>query len=452
MEKNMSFIRAMRDAFKSHLMLLSFKVVFIFITLFFIIIPVGVSFLFQPPIWIVSLVAVVSVFLASLFFYIVILQVNVYRERVLFYSGVINCVPVPIKVIGRDQKIAYINKFLCDNMKVKMTDMIGTDCTLYDKQSIKEFEAGKDTYKVKTTNFYLELGTKRLILAGVDNGYVQTTRDVTVQERIIAYEKDVVTGITQNFIELADGNLNTRVTIPDPGEHGKDIYELFVKMRDNFDYAVKSIKEIISHSMSSVDHILRQYGEIKDSMKVFLERTRESFEKTTAALELSSKSKDNATIGSEHMKSLNTSMDDIIRSSDDISKIIKVIDEIAFQTNLLALNAAVEAARAGKHGKGFAVVSEEVRNLAERSAKAARETTDLIEDSSKKVGAGNKLANKTNEAFKEIVDVINRISTIITEIEATSRKEAKEVEDLEMIINNTSQIEQLKNKLSHFSL
>jgi PAS domain S-box-containing protein len=112
--------------------------------------------------------------------------------------------------------------------------------------------------------------------------------------------------------------------------------------------------------------------------------------------------------GEQRMEEMTGAMGAINSSAQQIAKIIKVIDEIAFQTNLLALNAAVEAARAGRHGKGFAVVAQEVRNLAERSAKAAKETAELIEDSASKVSQGVKIADVTRGALRDIVGNVSR--------------------------------------------
>ncbi|ESW61939.1 MAG: chemotaxis protein [Rhodobacter sp. CACIA14H1] len=122
-----------------------------------------------------------------------------------------------------------------------------------------------------------------------------------------------------------------------------------------------------------------------------------------------------------------SSMEGIRASSQDIAKIIKVIDEIAFQTNLLALNAAVEAARAGQHGRGFAVVAQEVRNLAGRSARAARETSDLIEDASTRVQAGVRIADETSRAFVSIADDIEKVKSLVRDIASASDEQARGV-------------------------
>ncbi|WP_228069159.1 methyl-accepting chemotaxis protein [Marivivens aquimaris] len=127
-------------------------------------------------------------------------------------------------------------------------------------------------------------------------------------------------------------------------------------------------------------------------------------------------------------------MDGIRASSQDIAKIIKVIDEIAFQTNLLALNAAVEAARAGQHGRGFAVVAQEVRNLAGRSAKAARETSELIESASSRVQEGVRIADETSSAFTSIADDIEKVRTLVGDIATASDEQSRGVAQINVAV------------------
>ncbi|WP_052812714.1 methyl-accepting chemotaxis protein [Desulfonatronum thioautotrophicum] len=134
--------------------------------------------------------------------------------------------------------------------------------------------------------------------------------------------------------------------------------------------------------------------------------------------------------GGARMDEMVAAMSEINASSQQIAKIIKTIDEIAFQTNLLALNAAVEAARAGRHGKGFAVVAEEVRSLAARSARAAKETADLIESSNEKVAGGTRIAGQTSEALAEIVEGITKAADLVAEIAAASNEQARGVAEV----------------------
>jgi methyl-accepting chemotaxis protein len=158
------------------------------------------------------------------------------------------------------------------------------------------------------------------------------------------------------------------------------------------------------------------------------------------AAALSGSIKVNAEKGSEQMAELMRAVSEITEASNSITKVIKVIDDIAFQTNILALNAAVEAARAGQHGKGFAVVAEEVRNLAAKSAASAKDTGKLIEDSIEKSSFGLTVAEETAESLKEIVEGINRSAEIVTAIAQASEEQTNAVSQVNIGIDQVSQV------------
>jgi methyl-accepting chemotaxis protein len=182
--------------------------------------------------------------------------------------------------------------------------------------------------------------------------------------------------------------------------------------------------------------------ELLFSIEVINEKTRRNSENASNANELAMKSTEHAHEGSQAMKSMVTSMDSIKQSSTDISKIIKTVEDISFQTNLLALNASIEAAHAGEQGKGFAVVAEEVRTLAGKSQRSARDITSMIEDSNRKVEDGMNTANDASVSLETIVDDVRQVSEIISHISGMSHEQAESISQINAGVNEIAKVVQ----------
>ena len=170
--------------------------------------------------------------------------------------------------------------------------------------------------------------------------------------------------------------------------------------------------------------------ETSSSLEEMSSITKSNAENTERVVALIQEASRVASQANTTMVKLTRSMEEISTASQETSKIIKTIDEIAFQTNLLALNAAVEAARAGEAGAGFAVVADEVRNLAMRAAEAARNTAGLIEGTVNKVKDGSAIVANTNSAFLQVADSVQQATTVIDEIAAASREQAQGIEQI----------------------
>jgi methyl-accepting chemotaxis protein len=182
--------------------------------------------------------------------------------------------------------------------------------------------------------------------------------------------------------------------------------------------------------------------EISSTMDEMASQTKRNAENSNLASEKASQARSSAETGNLNMQNMVTAMNEISAAGQNISKIIKVIDEIAFQTNLLALNAAVEAARAGKHGKGFAVVAEEVRNLAARSAKAAKETTELIESAVTKTANGTEIASLTEESLAKIVEAVTEVTDLVSNIAESSSDQAEGISQVNQGLNQIGNVTQ----------
>jgi len=182
--------------------------------------------------------------------------------------------------------------------------------------------------------------------------------------------------------------------------------------------------------------------QLSSSMAEISQRTVENAATADEASKLSAAIKVDAEKGINQMDSMINAVKEISEASHSIGNIIKTIDDIAFQTNILALNAAVEAARAGQHGKGFAVVAEEVRNLASKSAQAAKDTSDIIQDTIEKTELGSRLAGETATSLNEIANGINESNKLVTEIALSSEEQSQSISQINIGINQVTQVVQ----------
>ena len=225
----------------------------------------------------------------------------------------------------------------------------------------------------------------------------------------------------------------------------KIVTEAVKSLSEGTTQVVSASEQISSASVSLAEGASSQASSVEEVSATIEQATasnNQNAENSREANILAQHSNEAAKIGNQRVEELMGAMEKITDSSQKIAKIIKTIDEIAFQTNLLALNAAVEAARAGEHGLGFAVVAEEVKNLAERSAGAAKEITGIIEASIDQVKMGTDVANKTKESFGDILSGIKKTSDLIGEIAISAKEQAEGMNQIATAMGSVDQITQ----------
>jgi methyl-accepting chemotaxis protein len=285
---------------------------------------------------------------------------------------------------------------------------------------------------------------------------VKYATDVTAQVKL-SHEMEQSVAQTQEIIKSAvDGDLSGRL---DTRGRTGDLQ----KLGDAINSLLETVSDIVSNVKHAATEVLRGAEEISQGNANLSQRTEEqssSLEETASSMEemtstvkqnadnagqanqLATAARDQAEKGGAVVSNAVKAMGDINESSKKISDIISVIDEIAFQTNLLALNAAVEAARAGEQGRGFAVVATEVRSLAGRSATAAKEIKELIQDSVRKVEDGSLLVTQSGQTLEQIVLSVKKVSDIVAEIAAASREQSSGIEQVNKAVMQMDEMTQ----------
>lgn len=283
-----------------------------------------------------------------------------------------------------------------------------------------------------------------------EHAEIKTALNLTIENL-----KKYVDEISSILASISSGNLNVDIT----GSYTGD----FISIKESLNNILASLNLVFLNINQASEQVAEGSKQVANGSQILSQGASEqasSVEQLTASIaevsaitknnaanavnanDLAQTAMNNAETGSRQMQEMLAAMEEINESSNNISRIIKVIDDIAFQTNILALNAAVEAARAGQHGKGFAVVAEEVRNLASRSAQAARETTEMIRNSKEKSSHGTQIANQTAAALSEIVDGIQKTAGIIADISESSNEQATGISQINAGLNLVSQVVQ----------
>ena len=278
------------------------------------------------------------------------------------------------------------------------------------------------------------------------------------QDTIYGYVKEI-TGVLES---MSNNNFDLSITHSYIGD--------FVSIQRSIEMIISAMNQLIGNMGESCDQVTASAELIADysvtlsngarnqmeSLETLKEivgeinvKTAENKESTDKAEYLVGQTRSHVDRGNDEMQEMLSSMDGISKSSEDISKIIKVIEGIAFQTNLLALNAAVEAARAGEHGKGFMVVADEVRTLAQRSQEAARQTTEMIGNSVERTKEGSSAVNDIAKTLQQINDEVGELSSKVSQIARASERQAESITEVTNHINDISVVTQINNETAN---
>ena len=368
---------------------------------------------------------------------------------------------------GAAQETSVRDRFIVDvheNVKTVLEAMKSYEAAITQDEDRKNFEELKQvrlTYAAQR-DAYLELvkaGKKSeaesLLVSKLEPAFVAYGNQTA---KMLKWNQDIAVKVTDDMIATA----HTATTVAETVSGISLVISILIgwviitgtnKVLTTVSFALNDGAEQVNSAATQVSSSSQSLAEGASEQAASLEETSSSLEEMASmarrnsesagkANDLAKEARQSADKGVQDMQAMADAMEAIKVSSDDIAKIIKTIDEIAFQTNILALNAAVEAARAGEAGMGFAVVADEVRSLAQRAAQAAKETSDKIQGAILKTGQGVELSAQVSQALNDIANKVRQVDQLVAEVSSASREQTQGIGQINSAVTQMDRVTQ----------
>ncbi|QQS35457.1 MAG: cache domain-containing protein [Ignavibacteriales bacterium] len=414
-------------------------------------------------------------------------------DKAFWYEQILDAIPFPVSVTDTQMNWTFVNKSTENILNKRRQEIVGQNCSNWgadicntDKCGIECLKKGKKTTYFQNSSLNLEFKVDTAFLKnskGENIGHIEVVQDISAVKEQEKYLAESTNRMLNAMDRFANGDLSVRLEIKNEDEIGK-VFKGFNSLVENVGAIIEQVTQAVQATASASTQISSsteemaagaqeqsaQAGEVASAVeqmtKTILETTKNASSASEASKNAGLIAKEGGSVVNQTIQGINRiaevvkqsadTVQQLGKSSDQIGEIIQVIDDIADQTNLLALNAAIEAARAGEQGRGFAVVADEVRKLAERTTKATKEIALMIKQIQKdtsgavesmnqgtlEVEKGKELANKAGDSLKQIITGAESVVDIVSQVAAASEEQSSAAEQISKNIESISAVTQ----------